>query len=153
MQTFAKQRKAAFYSAQSTGSSTGPMAQLNITPLIDVLLVLLVMMMLSIPALLHEVEIEIPSGGESTGTTVVHDLRLAASGAAIWNGNALSDFNLRKKLEATSRDPAKPRIRFESDGDVRYARFAEITAMIKRSKVRKIGFAGNHKFAQWDRKE
>lgn len=127
-----------------------PFAELNITPLIDVLLVLLVMLMLSIPAVTHKVSVDLPSGTAGTETPVVNKLFLNAAGTAIWNGIPMDSDRLRGRLEMMVKDPSKPQLHFESDALARYERFDELVAMIKSAGVEEVGFVGNHQFARWD---
>jgi len=127
-----------------------PFAELNITPLIDVLLVLLVMLMLSIPAVTHKVPVDLPSGIAGTDTPVVNKLFLNAAGTAIWNDIPMDSDRLRVRLETMARDPAKPQLHFETDAQARYERFDQLVAMIKRAGVEEVGFVGNQQFATWD---
>jgi biopolymer transport protein ExbD len=127
-----------------------PFAELNITPLIDVLLVLLVMLMLSIPAVAHKVLVDLPSGTAGTDTQVVNKLFLNAAGTAIWNDIPMDSDRLRVRLEMMARDPAKPQLHFESDAQARYERFDQLVAMIKRAGVEEVGFVGNDQFAIWE---
>lgn len=127
-----------------------PFAELNITPLIDVLLVLLVMMMLSIPAVTHKVAVDLPSGAPGTSAPIVNKLFLNAAGTAIWNGIPMDSDRLRGRLEIMAKDPAKPQLHFESDARARYERFDQLVAMIKRAGVEEVGFVGNQQFASWD---
>ena len=127
-----------------------PFAELNITPLIDVLLVLLVMMMLSIPAVTHKVAVDLPSSAPGTSAPIVNKLFLNAAGTAIWNGIPMDSDRLRGRLEIMAKDPAKPQLHFESDARARYERFDQLVAMIKRAGVEEVGFVGNQQFASWD---
>ena len=85
-----------------------PFAELNITPLIDVLLVLLVMLMLSIPAVTHKVPVDLPSEATGSGAPVVNRLFLDVAGTAIWNDIPMDSDRLRGRLERMARDSAKP---------------------------------------------
>ncbi|MEO9470478.1 biopolymer transporter ExbD [Parasphingorhabdus sp.] len=127
-----------------------PISQLNITPLIDVLLVLLVMMMLSIPIALHKVSIDLPTGGTTDKPATIHMLRLNSAGTAIWDGEAITDTQLKTRLNDIALDPDLPQLHFATDGQTRYERFDNVIAIIKRSGVQKIGFVGNQAFDRWD---
>ncbi|MGB5724878.1 MAG: biopolymer transporter ExbD [Parasphingorhabdus sp.] len=127
-----------------------PFSDLNITPLIDVLLVLLVMLMITIPAVTHKVSVDLPSGASGTGTPVVNKLFLNSAGTAIWNDIPMDSDRLQTRLDMMARDPAKPQLHFESDARARYERFDQLVAMIKRAGVEEVGFVGNHQFANWD---
>lgn len=139
-----------FQSKGPTALNSQPISQLNITPLIDVLLVLLVMMMLSIPIALHKVSIDLPSGGPTDKPAVIHTLRLNSAGTALWDGEAVTDTLLKTRLSEIARDPDLPQLHFATDGQARYERFDHVIAIVKRSGVQKIGFVGNQAFAGWD---
>ena len=127
-----------------------PFSELNITPLIDVLLVLLVMLMLSIPAVTHKVPVDLPTGGTGTDNPVINKLFLNSAGTAIWNDIPMDSDRLQNRLERMARDPDKPQLHFETDAQARYERFDQLVAMIKRAGVEEVGFVGNDQFAQWD---
>lgn len=145
-----RSRKHFLRQKSATVTADKPFAELNITPLIDVLLVLLVMMMLSIPAVTHKVAVDLPSGTPGNSTPIVNKLFLNAAGTAIWNGIPMDSDRLRGRLEIMAKDPAKPQLHFESDARARYERFDQLVAMIKRAGVEEVGFVGNKQFASWD---
>lgn len=128
-----------------------PFSQLNITPLIDVLLVLLVMLMLSIPAVTHKVAVDLPTGTTGNTPAVINKLFLNAAGTAFWNDIPMDSDRLQVRLETMAKDPAKPQLHFETDARARYERFDQLVAMIKRAGVEEVGFVGNDQFAKWDR--
>jgi biopolymer transport protein ExbD len=123
-----------------------PVPQMNTTPLIDVLLVLLVILIITIPVQSHKLPIDLPAGPASGKPPVTHRLTLAANGAYAWDGAALPDAALGAKLAALVNDPARPALVIETDGETRYDRFDATMAMIKRAGVTKLGFAGNERW-------
>jgi len=127
-----------------------PFSQLNITPLIDVLLVLLVMLMLSIPTVTHKVAVDLPTGTTGNAPAAINKLFLNAAGTAIWNDIPMDSDRLRVRLERMAKDPTKPQLHFETDARARYERFDQLVAMIKRAGVEEVGFVGNAQFANWD---
>lgn len=127
-----------------------PFSELNITPLIDVLLVLLVMLMLSIPAVTHKVAVDLPLRTPGTSAPVVNKLFLNSAGTAIWNDIPMDSDRLQVRLKMMVKDPAKPQLHFETDAQARYERFDQLVAMIKRAGVEEVGFVGNDQFANWD---
>ena len=129
------------------------MAELNITPLIDVLLVLLVMLMLSIPLATHTVEIDIPPRVPGSGEPVVNTVRLNAAGTTFWNNAPMDSDRLEHMLSQMARDPRKTILHFEAEPTARYERFDQVIAMIKRAGVESVGFANNRKYAQWNKAE
>lgn len=132
-------------------SDNQPMSQLNITPLIDVLLVLLVMLMLSIPIATHKVEIQLPPPGTGSGEPpVVNILRINQAGLTLWNGEAVTETKLKNLLSEMAKDPDRPQLHMQTDANARYEIFDHTIATVKRSGVQAIGFVGNKQFAKWD---
>ncbi|MCP3729711.1 biopolymer transporter ExbD [Sphingomonas sp. MG17] len=119
-----------------------PLAAINITPLIDVLLVLLIMMILTIPIASHKLPVELPSG-PPTGTRleVPHRLEIAASGALLWDGRAIGDAELPVLLKSTV--DAGGVLHLKTDEAARYERFNSVLAVVKRAGVSRLGFVGN----------
>lgn len=132
-------------------SDSQPMSQLNITPLIDVLLVLLVMLMLSIPMATHKVEVKLPPPGTGSGEPpVVNILRINQAGLTLWNGEAVTETKLKTLLAAMAKDPDRPQLHMQTDANARYEIFDHMIATVKRSGVQEIGFVGNNRFENWD---
>jgi biopolymer transport protein ExbD len=124
-----------------------PIAEINTTPMIDVMLVLLVMLILSLPKPTHKVAVDLP--GLASGITTpppVHSLTLDASGNASWDGGAVSHSDLSARLRALVLDPAKPALHMKTDAATPYVRFDETLAQVKRAGVTQIGFVGNEAF-------
>ena len=125
-------------------------SQMNITPLIDVLLVLLVMIMLSIPIATHKVSINVPPSGEvSTKPPIINTLRINAAGTRLWNGKAVNEQKLKSLLKAMKGDPANPVLHMTTDATARYEVFDFTLATVKRSGVERIGFIGNDQYQEW----
>ena len=119
-----------------------PQADLNITPLIDVMLVLLVMFILGVPAVTHEVPIDLPQGAPPIlEERVTHVVGLDAAGRASLDGVAMEDAAVGARLEALARDPATL-VLFRADPQVRYERADQMLAEVKRAGVTKLGFEG-----------
>ena len=128
-----------------------PMAAMNMTPLIDVLLVLLVMMILSIPIMTHKVPIDLSPPGPTVDPVkhTQHRIDLGADGRLAWDGVALSDAALPAKLAAMQREPAAD-LQIAANAAARYERFDQTLATIKRAGITRLGFVGNERFAQFD---
>ena len=121
----------------------GPM--INTTPLIDLLLVLLVMLILSIPISTHRMPLDLPQDGHGVPAPI-HRLDIDAAGLVSWDGQAVSDAVLRARLSQMARDPAEPVLHFAAAGETRYERVDETLALVLRAGVTRMGFVGNEGF-------
>ncbi|PAX07805.1 ExbD/TolR family protein [Sphingomonas lenta] len=124
-----------------------PMGELNITPLIDVMLVLLVMFILAVPAATHEVEVDLPQGGTPPLDRVEHRLELLRDGSLRLDGVAMTDSAAAARLRALADDP-KALLVFRADGQARYERADQVLAEVKRAGVTRLGFEGLAAFRQ-----
>ncbi len=126
-----------------------PISALNITPLIDVMLVLLVMLIIALPATMHEVKVDLPPSGGTKADPVLQKLVLRNDGVTFWNGEAIGEVALGEKLRVTA--TAGDELQFQTEANARYERFNQLIALVKRSGVEKVGFAGNSQFAKWEK--
>ncbi|NNC72316.1 MAG: biopolymer transporter ExbD [Sphingomonadaceae bacterium] len=125
-----------------------PMKEINTTPLIDVMLVLLIMFILVVPAITHKVPIDLPPPTPTVGPeTLTERLDIVASGALYWNGEALPVRALPERLETMVADPARPILLVRTDGGARYGRVDHLLATIARSGVTRMAFSGHGDFA------
>ena len=137
--------------AMSAGSDDGePMMEMNTTPLIDVMLVLLIMFIITIPIQTHAVKIDLPSNNNppppDTVDPVKNKVMIDAAGTITWNGNPIDKLTLRQYLRASMALPVEPELQFEPDRQTRYVTVDEVLAIIKASKVTKLGFVGNERY-------
>jgi biopolymer transport protein ExbD len=127
-----------------------PIAAMNITPLIDVMLVLLVMLIITLPMTLHKVDVDLPIiGNPTTREPVTQKLVLSANGTTFWNGTAIDEASLTKELQAAG--AAKDDLEFQTEANARYERFDQLIALVKKSGIKQIGFVGNNAFADFGR--
>jgi len=122
-----------------------PFASMNITPLIDVMLVLLVMMILSIPIMTHTVPLDLPQPGGKPDRPVIHMIDLDAAGTLAWDGTPIDATTLQSHLAAAKSDP-NVQIQIRADAAARYERFDQTLAVIERSGITRLGFIGNERF-------
>jgi biopolymer transport protein ExbD len=127
------------------GDDAQPIMDINTTPLVDVMLVLLIMFILIIPVASHKVPIDMPSGPGSLPET--HRLDLDAAGRLFWDGRAVGAAELTARLRALAADPAEPLLEINADAETRYERFDETLAAVRRAGVDRIGFVGQSRFA------
>ena len=125
-----------------------PAPMINTTPLIDLMLVLLVMLMLSIPVSTHKMPIDLPPPPVTPQgpPPPVHRLDIDAAGRLAWDGRAIADAELAPRLAGMVADPARPVLHFAADGETRYQRVDETLAMVLRAGVTRLGFVDNARF-------
>ena len=138
--------------AMSGGSDDGePMMDMNMTPLIDVLLVLLIMFIITIPVATHAVNIDLPSPNpnpppENQIDPVKNKIVLTQAGQILWNGDQINDGELVRNLQATLQMDVEPELQFEPEANASYDISAQVLNIIKSSGVTKFGFVGNERY-------
>lgn len=137
--------------AMSGGSDDGqPMMDLNTTPLIDVMLVLLIMFIITIPIQTHAVKVDLPINDPNNQPPPIDPQKnkvvIDPAGTITWNGAPVDKVTLQQYLEATKGINPEPELHFQPDPQARYARVDEVLAVIKRSGVSKLGFIGNEQY-------
>jgi biopolymer transport protein ExbD len=124
-----------------------PMAEMNTTPLIDVMLVLLIMFIITVPSQTHRISVNLPPPGPTIAVRPLsNDLRLAADGRLSWNGQAMSDEQLSGVLAGIAALPVPPEVHFRPDATVPYQRVDQVLAIAARSGASTFGFAGNEQY-------
>lgn len=124
-----------------------PMSEMNTTPLIDVMLVLLIMFIITVPTQSHQVEMELPKPGTTVEIKrLKNDLGLSAAGQLSWNGQAISDRELAGALGAIAEMTEQPEVHFRPDGVARYERVDQVLAIAARSGANRFGFVGNEQY-------
>jgi biopolymer transport protein ExbD len=124
-----------------------PISAVNTTPLIDVLLVLLIMFILTVPVATHKVRIDLPSNAPPVAETPqVHELALDAGGRPSWDGVPFAEAGLPARLAAMRAAEPDALLRLRADGHAPYAAFDRMLATVKRSGVDRLAFVGNESF-------
>ncbi len=127
-----------------------PMLDMNMTPLIDVLLVLLIMFIITIPVATHSVDIDLPQPQPITDPPPIDPIKnklvLTPQDQILWNGVAITEGQLRTILADTTRMPLEPELQFEPEALASYSLSARVLQDIKVSGVTKFGFVGNDKY-------
>ena len=132
-----------------TPDSDTPVSSMNMTPLIDVVLVLLVMFIITIPIATHSVEVEVPIGGEFNPDPTRNKVVVSEADAILWNGNQVTSAELNGLLTATKRMIPEPELQFEPEAQARYETSALVLRQIKLSGVSNFGFVGNERYRQF----
>jgi len=124
-----------------------PMMEINMTPLIDVMLVLLTLLIITLPIQTHAVKLDMPNGGHSDLSVVVN-LGVEFDGTIQWNGTPVDRATLDSYLLDASQADPQPEIHLNPDKLARYGIVAAVLADAQRIGVRKIGFAGLEQYMQ-----
>ena len=137
-------RQSPFAPRVGRGEAVEPMIEMNTTPLIDVMLVLLIMLIITIPMQTHSVKIDLPSGRPVFHPNPLRNsVDVAASGSVSWNGRLVDDPTLRRLFGEVAGMERPAEIHFRPDARVRYERIDSILAMARQSGVTTLGFVGN----------
>jgi biopolymer transport protein ExbD len=133
--------------AFSTGSGSGPMADINVTPLVDVMLVLLIIFMVTAPTLSYPIDINLPQPTLNPPPVDQEppppvSLRIDASGVVYWNDAPTPLNQLQNVMTQTvQRDPSnQPRLEIDVNGQAEYEVLARVLAYAKNADMQKIGF-------------
>jgi biopolymer transport protein ExbD len=140
-------------SVGSAGGENEVMVEMNTTPLIDVMLVLLVMLIITIPIQTHAVKLDLPQQNQNNAPPptppVVVDLEIDFDGTPIWNGTPVpSRAQLDKYFEDTANQVPQPEVHLRPNRLAKYDAVARTLADAQRLGVTKIGFIGNEQYVQ-----
>jgi biopolymer transport protein ExbD len=133
------------------GDSDEPMMDINTTPLIDVMLVLLIMFIITIPIQTHAVKLDLPVNDPSNRPPPVDPVKnkivITPQGAVLWNGEQVDLIRLRQYLDLSQTMTPIPELHLQPDPAARYELVDEVLAVTKRAAVEKMGFVGNEAYA------
>ena len=118
------------------------MNEINMTPLVDVMLVLLIIFIITVPVLQHSVNIDLPRASNEVEITKPATIRLSvdAQGRYFINDAVLADEELAPRLKAAAAQNPQPELHIRGDKSVRYERVAQAMAAAQQAGLRKIGF-------------
>ena len=134
---------------QTTSDNTKgePMMEMNVVPLIDILLVLLIMFIITIPVQTHAVKLDLPVQQPNQPPPPIEPQKnkvvVTAQGQILWNGNPVTQQQLRQYLEITQQMNPIPELHLQPDATARYELVDEVLAVTKEAHVQKMGFVGN----------
>ena len=131
-----------------SGGEDEPMMDINMTPLIDVMLVLLIMFIITIPVMTHAVKLDMPraSNAPSTAQPIVINLEIDFDGTVLWNGTPVEIEALEGYFRREAANDPQPELHIRPSKRARYDVVARVLASAQRNGMRKIGFVGNEQF-------
>jgi biopolymer transport protein ExbD len=123
------------------------MSAMNVTPFIDVLLVLLIMLILAIPMPVNVTEVDLPTDDlPKHPVLAANSVTIDADERTLWNGTPVTTVELRKLIAAASDMPVQPVLRFEPDARASYDKSARTIALIREEGADSFVFSGNEKY-------
>ncbi|MBV9932400.1 MAG: biopolymer transporter ExbD [Alphaproteobacteria bacterium] len=140
--------------AMSMASAEGePMMDINTTPLIDVMLVLLIMFIITIPIQTHAVKLDLPQDQPNQTPPPVDPVKnkvvITPDGQVLWNGAPVDLVTLRQYLDLTQQMNPIPELHLQPDPNARYELVDQVLAVTKRARVEKMGFVGNEAYGNF----
>ena len=135
----------------ASGGDPEVLVDINTTPLIDVMLVLLIMLIITIPIQMHSVSLDMPQGKSTTPPAPPEVVRIDVDfdGTVLWNGEKVGDRPaLERKLAAVAAQPVQPEVHLRPDKLADYASVAAVMASAQRLGVTKFGLIGNEQFVR-----
>jgi biopolymer transport protein ExbD len=131
----------------SDNAEAEPMMEINTTPLIDVMLVLLIMLIITIPIQTHAVKLDLPVNQPNQPPPPVNPVKnilsINAQDQVLWNGSPVTMQQLRSYLDTTQQMNPIPELHLQPDATARYEVVDEVLAVTKQAHVQKMGFVGN----------
>ncbi|GGY30983.1 biopolymer transport protein exbD2 [Rhodanobacter panaciterrae] len=126
-----------------TTKTSGPMSEINVTPLVDVMLVLLIIFMITAPVLAHKIQVDLPQPNPNPPPSTPLDpinLKIDQSGAFYWNDTPVDELGLKAQLAVIAQQSNQPEIQIAAADAVAYQYVAIVLADAKSYNLTKIGF-------------
>jgi biopolymer transport protein ExbD len=128
--------------AFTTGSGGGPMADINVTPLVDVMLVLLIIFMITAPLMQHKIKVTLPKATLNEEKTVNQPITLTikADGSKYWNDEPIDENNFEANLARDAQHVPQQQINIRADATTKYGIIDTAVTTVKTHGFRKVGF-------------
>ena len=126
----------------NTGNDDDVMNEINMTPMVDIMLVLLIIFIITIPVMKHSVNIDLPRASNEVQNVKPETIRLSVDAQGVYyvNEAQIADADLSPRLKAAAAQNPQPELHIRGDKAVRYERVAEAMALAQQAGLRKIGF-------------
>ena len=132
--------------AFSTGSESGaPMSEINVTPLVDVMLVLLIIFMITAPLMSHKIKVELPQANldhrdEKAPPTMPITVTVTSNGTLYWNDQPVTQSLLESQLSVEAQKTPQPAVNIRGDETTRYEAIKQVVDVAQAQGIRKVGF-------------
>lgn len=131
------------------GGNGEPLVDMNTTPLIDVMLVLLIMFIITLPVMTNNIKLDMPFQDGRIATREKIDLTIDYDGTVLWNGAVIeSPAQLEQYFRAEAAKPDQPELHVYPDKRAKYDHVAQVLGSAQRNGLRHIGFAGQEQFLE-----
>jgi biopolymer transport protein ExbD len=130
------------FASLECGDDDAPLAEINMVPLIDVMLVLLIIFMVTAPLLTHAVKVDLPKASSAANQTKPDNVQLAidAGNQIFWNGEAVDAAQLGERLKATGAQQPQPELHIRAERTATYEKVAQVMSEAARNGLTRIGF-------------
>ena len=132
--------------AFSSNSGGGPMADINVTPLVDVMLVLLIIFMITAPLMAHKVKVELPLATLDQKPKIdilPVTVTIKADGKIFWNDEPVTDAKFEQNLAVTVARVPQPQVDIRADNTTKYGVIQKVVLTVRNSGMRKVGFVSS----------
>ena len=131
--------------AFSAGDTGGPMANINVTPLVDVMLVLLIIFMITAPLMSHKVKVDLPAANldqlaDKAPPVPPITLAIQADGSLFWNDEPIGKDLLESRLAIEAQKTPQPQVNVRGDQTTKYRIVNEVVTIAQAQGMRKVGF-------------
>jgi biopolymer transport protein ExbD len=130
------------FASFSDSDSSGDIAEINMIPLIDVMLVLLVIFIVTAPLLTHAVKVDLPKASSAPTLTKPENVQVMidAQGQLYWNGEVLAATALEQRMRVAAAQTPQPELHLRAERSTPYEKLAEVMSMAAREGLTRIGF-------------
>jgi biopolymer transport protein ExbD len=131
-----------FGSFNEQGGGPQPMSEINVTPLVDVMLVLVIIFIITAPLLTHGIKIDLPKASSTANPEKPETVTLSldAKGKVFWNDKAVTDEQLPAMMAEAAKKQPQPEMHLRADRETRYQKLAEIMSMARNAGLTRLGF-------------
>ena len=131
--------------AFSTGNNSGPMAEINVTPLVDVMLVLLIIFMITAPLMSHKIQVALPEAKLDRKEDMAPEvppitIAIEADGSVFWNDEPVTEALMESRLSVEAQKTPQPQINIRGDKTTKYRTVKDVVQIAQSQGMRKVGF-------------